>query len=67
MPPQDLPTLPFDKHGYWFVTADSITYQPKRDKGGQRTSFSPTKPGFSAASPRGASVARTSRPPKVKT
>ena len=37
MPPQDLPTLPFDKHGYWFVTADIIAYQPKRNKGGGAT------------------------------
>ena len=26
MPPQDLPTLPFDKHGHWFVTAHIIPY-----------------------------------------
>ena len=24
--------MPFDKHGYWFVTADIIAHQPKRDK-----------------------------------
>ena len=29
MPPQDLPTLPFDKHGYWFVTARIIPYPSK--------------------------------------
>ena len=33
MPPQDLPTLPFDKHGYWFVTDDIIAHQPELDKG----------------------------------